>query len=231
MGLILVVVGILGLLAFPVYTGLAWVRSTGTSEPDYWQVSNGRQLSFDEAVTRFQDYVSATGNNDLAVMEVMEFDNNFYAIVYEKSTGLGAFESLIWKQTPRYGMMWGGMMGGGMGMGGGMRAGVVVPEPGPNMMWNTKYAMMSGMMGSPTRTAGSGQMSVSEQDAKSVAETYLLRNFPGAHVEGGTRFYGYYTFDFEEDGKIIGMLSVNGYTGDVWYHSWHGAFIKETELA
>jgi hypothetical protein len=188
-------------------------------------------LSFEEAVTRFQSYVSATGNKDLAVMEVMEFDNNFYAIVYEKSTGVGAFELLIWKGTQRYGMMWGGMMGGGMGMGGGARAGIVVPEPGPNMMWNTKYGMMGGMMGLPSRTAVSGQMSVSESDAKSIAETYLSQNFPGAHVEGVTRFYGYYTFDFEKDDKIIGMLSVSGYTGDVWYHSWHGTFIKETELA
>jgi hypothetical protein len=32
-------------------------------------------------------------------------------------------------------------------MGGGMMSGAVVPEPGPNMMWNTEYEMMDGMMG------------------------------------------------------------------------------------
>jgi hypothetical protein len=182
-------------------------------------------IAFDEAVARFQDYVAASGNEDLALLEVMEFENNFYAIVYEKSTGIAAFELLIWKQTPRS-----GMMGGGMGMGGSMMTGVTVPEPGPNMMWNTKYSMMRGMMGSSWQTDASDQMTVSEQDAKSIAENYLSQNFPGAHVEGITRFYGYYTIDFEKDGEIIGMLSVNGYSGQVWYHSWHGAFIQEEEF-
>ena len=35
--------------------------------------------------------------------------------------------------------------------------------------------------------------------------------------------------DITEDGGIAGMLSVNGYTGDVWYHNWHGIFIDMTE--
>ncbi len=39
-------------------------------------------------------------------------------------------------------------------------------------------------------------------------------------------FYGYYTIDVERDGKIIGMLSVNGYTKQVFLHTWHGDFIE-----
>ena len=234
-GIALIVIGIIGLLAFPLYAGFAWNRSGsayGVGSP--WSPgmmgrppqTGGVSISFDEAVTLFQNYIAATGNRDLAVKEVMEFENNFYAIVYEKNTGVAAFELLIWKQAQRS-----GMMGGGMGMGGyGAAAGVVVPEPGPNMMWNTKYSMMRGMMGSGLQTSASGQMTVSEQDAKSIAENNLSQDFPGAHVEGITRFYGYYTVDFEKDGKIIGMLSVNGYTGQVWYHSWHGAFIQENEF-
>ena len=76
----------------------------------------------------------------------------FYIVYYEKNTGIGAFEMLIWKQTPPSGMM-GGMMGCGMGGGNRITAGVIMPEPGPNMMWNTKYSPMGyrmmgqGMMG------------------------------------------------------------------------------------
>jgi hypothetical protein len=44
-----------------------------------------------------------------------------------------------------------------------------------------------------------------------------------------TQFYGYYTIDFEKDGKVIGMLSVNGYSGQVFLHTWHGTFIEEAE--
>jgi hypothetical protein len=133
---------------------------------------------------------------------------------------------LIWKQAPSS-----EIIGGNMGMSGGILTGTIVPEPGPNMMWNTKYSMMQGMMGPRWQPGASGQMQVSEQNAKSTAETYLSEDFPGAYAEGITRFYGYYTIDFRKDGKIVGMLSVNGYSGQVWYHSWHGAFVQEVELA
>ncbi len=43
------------------------------------------------------------------------------------------------------------------------------------------------------------------------------------------RFYGYYTLHTLRDGEIEGMLSVNGYTGEVWYHAWHGPFIQIQE--
>ena len=39
-------------------------------------------------------------------------------------------------------------------------------------------------------------------------------------------FYGYYTIELEKDGQIVGMLSVNGYDGQVFYHTWHGVFIE-----
>jgi len=187
-------------------------------------------ITLDEAKAIAQQYLVSIGDPNLAVKEIMEFQYNFYVIFYEKDSGLGAFEMLIWKQAPSPEIMNGNMgMGGGM-MSGGIVAGEIVPEPGPNMMWNTKYSMMQGMMGSRRQAGVSSQMHVSEQDAKSIAETYLSQNFPGSHVEGITRFYGYYTIDFQKDGKIVGMLSVNGYSGEVWYHSWHGAFTQEVEL-
>src|SRR5579859_4921440 len=88
--------------------------------------------SLDAAKQAFQAYVDRTGNQDLALDEVMQFQWNYYAIVQEKSTGSEAFELLADPQT-----------------------GTVFPEVGPNMMWNTKYSpmakygggMMSGMGG------------------------------------------------------------------------------------
>jgi len=49
-------------------------------------------------------------------------------------------------------------------------------------------------------------------------------------VEEADRFYGYYTLHVLKDGQIYGMLSVNGYTGQVWYHSWHGPFLGMKEF-
>ena len=226
-GLLLIVVGIVGLLAFPLYIGPVW----NAQATPYWPWSGSGQVTLDEAVAQFQNYVTGTGDRDLALMEVMEFENNFYAIVYEKSTGIGAFELLIWKRAPRSEMTRGGMGMGGCMMGDSMIPGTVVAEPGPNMMWNTKYSMMPDMMRQPWQTSASSQMPVSEEDARSIAELHLSQNLPGAHVEGITQFYGYYTLDFQQNEKIAGMLSVNGYTGQVWYHSWHDVFVQEKELS
>ncbi len=182
--------------------------------------------SLDDARAAFERAVEGYGNPNLEVAEVMEFANNYYAEVKEKDTGIGAMELLINRPGSR-----------------------VYPEPGPNMMWNTKYGMMSaaearghdgtqgrGMMGGyssapPRNSQGNSpdKMPVSTDRAREIADAYLSRVSPGTKAEEPTRFYGYYTIDTEKDGKTSGMLSVNGYSGEVWYHSWHGPFIAKQE--
>ena len=137
----------------------------------------------------------------------MEFSENFYAEVEEESTGVHAFELLIDRYT-----------------------GVVSPEPGPNMMWNTKYGHMGGMMGGWGRQQA-GSMSVTPEQAHDVAQQWLDRYLPGSSAaQEADAFYGYYTIHVVKDGQVYGMLSVNGYTGEVWYHTWHGDFINMKEL-
>ncbi len=84
-------------------------------------------------------------------------------------------------------------------------------------------------MGRGTSYPISAEMSVSVQDAFQYAQKWLDQNFKGAQIEEAYAFYGYYTIDFSRNGQTIGMLSVNGYTGDVWYHTWHGEFITMVE--
>ena len=184
-------------------------------------------LTMDEAEAAVERSLKAGNNANLAVGEVMEFSNQFYAIVQEKSTGIGAFEVLLDKVT-----------------------GAVYPEPGPNMMWNLKYGMMGGygagmmgggysyggmmgggrgyggMMGGTTESALSPDMPVDEAQAIELAQKYLDTARPGTTAdEEADAFYGYYTLHVLNDGQVTGMLSVNGYTGQVWYHTWHGAFV------
>ncbi len=171
----------------------------------------GQPISMDQAVAAAQQTISAYNNNDLELNEIMEFDSNFYALVTEKSTGTGAFELLV----NRYN-------------------GAVYPEPGPNMMWNTKYGhmrnfggMMGGMMGGAWNQQ-QGPVTVTVAQARTAAQTWLDANQPGAKLaDDEMQFPGYYTMDFLKDGKTSGMLSVNGYTGQVWFHTWHGSFISE----
>jgi len=159
-------------------------------------------------------------NPDLILHEVEEYQNNFYASYVEKSTGIFAFQMLIWKA----GSFWtGGMMGGGM------MSGVVMPEPGPNMMWNTKYGVMGGMMDIYRQVSGNN-MTVTAAEAKTDAQQYLDKTFSGTSAGDVDTYYGYYNIDVLSGGKTFGMLSVNGYSGQVWYHSWHGTYIQTATL-
>ena len=162
-------------------------------------------LTIDEAIEAVQEYLEAINNPDLALAEVMEFSNHFYAEVYEKSTGISAFEILINRYT-----------------------GNVYPEPGPNMMWNTKYGHMRGKFNGKKPTA---EMPVTAEKALEKAQKFLDARLPGTQVaEEAELFYGYYTIEALKDGKIYGMLSVNGYSGQIWYHVWHGEFVGIKEL-
>lgn len=210
------------------YSGGGWQTQRQQGMMGQWytpqQTQSSTPVTMDDAKTIAEQYLASLGNSNLAIKEIMEFQNNFYIIYYEKNTGLGAFEMLIWKQTPSYGMMGSGGM-----MGSRANVGVIMPEPGPNMMWNTKYGGMGqGMMG--TRYTSSSTITVTKDTALQLGQAYLDSNLNGAKVEDATEFYGYYTIDYTVNGKLAGMLSVNGYTGQVWYHSWHGGFIQEIEF-
>lgn len=168
----------------------------------------GAPLNITTAEAIAQNYVASTGNPDLTVKQVEEYSANFYVQVNEKSTGYGAFELLIDKYT-----------------------GSIYPEMGPNMMWNTKYGMMrggilSGIYGTPTAT-----MPVTEAQATTDAQQYLNIYLPGTTTGDVATFYGYYTIEVLNGATTYGMLSVNGYTGQVWYHTWHGTFIQELQVS
>lgn len=161
------------------------------------------------AVTYLAGYYN---NPDLEVVGLMEFEQNFYAQVAEKSTAINACELLIDPYT-----------------------GAVQPEYGPNRMWNTKYGQMSDMGGMMPSSMMDGlapvqptaKMPVTAEQASKLAQQYLDAQKTGLTVETGMDvFYGYYTVHaLDKAGNTVGMLSVNGYTGQVWYHIWHGKFI------
>ncbi len=194
-----------------------WNRTPPQSPP---------RLTIDQAAAKVDEYLQEFWNPDLKVAEVWEFDNQFYAEVRESSTGIGAFELLVNKWT-----------------------GAIVPEPGPNMMWNAKYGHMGygmmggGMMGGPGwGWGGRGRaqawpvppaempLPVTAEQAHQYAQKALDANLPGTTLEKDADvFYGYYTITVLKDGKVYGMLGVNGYNGWVWYHDWHGKFIQMKE--
>jgi hypothetical protein len=192
--------GLITLAWFVTAVGL-WARWAGTLEgPPGWQTPP-RPLTLEKVADVVRAELRRWGLVDLTPKEVMEFTNHFYVLVVEKGTGKGAMELLV---------EWDGS---------------VHPEPGPNMMWNTKY----GHMGS-WRPLPRGAPPVSRERARQLAQEFLAQTYPGTAADEGTELYGYFTFDVLRDGRPVGMLSVNAYTGQVWYHGWHGAFVREKEL-
>jgi hypothetical protein len=178
-----------------------------------------------DATTIVAKYTSTINNPDLAAKEIVEFELNYYVVFYEKSTEMNAFEMLIDKQSGR-----------------------MFPEYGPNMMWNTKYGhmgmmrgiggmMVGGMMGRGMMVGGmsgsvqiQGEPQITLDKANEIAQKYIDSTYSGANIEDVLQFYGYYTVHIETDGKFLGMFSVNAYTGSVWWHSWHGAYIQSRDL-
>lgn len=194
---------------------------------------NVQPLTVDEAKQAAQKYVDGLGINNLALGDVMIFSNNAYVAVKEADTGIGAFELLVDPVNK-----------------------VAYPEPGANIMWNLKYGavnqsrMMAGhgmgwMTLAPGASAGVGgygqngvvlptpanvtlDMPISADQAVKDAQAYLDSHNTGATASSTpAQFYGYYTLDFSKDGKTVGMLSINGYNGEIFLHTWHGTFIQE----
>lgn len=169
-------------------------------------------LTLDHAVEAVQKYLVLLGNPDLVPSEVLDFTNHFQARVKEKSTGANAFNLLIDK----------------------LSSGAVCWEPGPNMMWNTKYRFRGwGHMQGPPWWSGTPttQMPITPERARQLAQNFLTVYFPETTVDEEIEvFYGFYDLYIAKEGKIVGELSVNGYTGWIWYQTWHGPLVAVKKI-
>lgn len=90
--------------------------------------ASSRPISQDEARRRAEGFAARYGQGT-KIRDFMVFSENFYVQVVDAKTGAGLGELLVDRYT-----------------------GVVHPEYGPNMMWNTRYGMRggAGMMGTNT---------------------------------------------------------------------------------
>lgn len=171
--------------------------------PAKLQPSADKPLTLNTATKVAEAFIAAwKTERQLKLGELMQFSNQFYGSALETENEHGAFEFLIDPKT-----------------------GTVFSEPGPNMMWNLRYGMT---MGLPQKTDDPITLTVTPSKAREYAQVFLDKNFPSTKADDKlTTFYGYYTLEIMKQDKPIGMLSVNGFTGQVWYHHWHGDFVSE----
>jgi hypothetical protein len=193
--------------------GAAWAM--GPMMGGWGGLADVDPLSIEQAQQAVADFLAEWGGDDLAVGEIMIFENHAYAQIVDAASGEGAFEVLV---DPL--------------------SGNVYPEPGPNMMWNTAYGHMAGggMMGGQYGgmmhgwSQPQGDPEVTVEDAVALAQAYLDETLPGATADAHADvFPGYYTLHVLRDGQIVGMLSVNAFSGDVFPHTWHGDFVEMSE--
>jgi len=181
-------------------------------------ISNGdpniESIPFNKAEAAIEAYLDNFENKALEINEIIVFDNQAYARIIEKDTGIGTFELIVDPSTL-----------------------FVYHTQGPNIMWNMKYGSLRGggigesvMVDGVLSITGTYQeaarnpannlyvdgvnMPIDRENAFLIAEDYLASNEEGLYVEDSAKeFYGYYTFHTMKNGTLFGLLSVNEYTG------------------
>jgi hypothetical protein len=152
---------------------------------------DAKPIADDEAKKSLQSFANQYGSS-IEIEDLMSFSNNYYAVLRDAASGQDLAEVLV----DRF-------------------SGSAYPEPGPNMMWNTRFG------------AGRAQAEGAGYDiaaAKKLAEDFLASFLPGAMIWESHAMPGYYNFDFGRK-EIEGMLSVNAYSGQIWVHTWHGFYL------
>lgn len=135
-------------------------------------------LTIEQARDAVEQYVARLGYSNLEVVEVMEFEQNFYAIVQESGTGIGAMEVLVDKAS-----------------------GAAGPEMGPNMMWNSRYGMHGRGNGTNTissdeavqiaqRWLDTNRPGVQVEDADPFYGYYTIHTLKDGQIEGMLSVHG-----------------------------------------
>jgi len=168
----------------------------------------GSLLTMDQAIQIANQYLSSANTQNLQLGSVHQFTNGYEAEYTEKGTDIHAFEILIDPYS-----------------------GAAFPEMGPNVMWNTKYGHLGGMMGGPSPSLANTNMPVTADVARNNAQQWLNSNLPGATLGSSVdTIYGYYEIMVQRDGRDYGEIDVNGYSGQVWYEGWHGPVVQTREV-
>lgn len=184
---------------------------------------NGEPYELEELTQEVKECVGRYDQN-LVIDSILIFeDTEYYYLIIEENTGKGAMELLVNPYTKD-----------------------IYPEYGPNMMWNLKYGRHynGGMMKGRGVMEGSRMMrfyddddhvdysnlskdnEITGEEAYNEGVQYLVDRDKDLTLSKEYReFYGYYTFHVIKNGGPKGMLSVNGFTGDLWYHDWHGELV------
>jgi hypothetical protein len=175
--------------------------------------TNVTPLTTEQAYQAGSNYLATLNLSDLNISEVLVFNNVAVVRVVEQSTGVGAFDLFVDPVSQN-----------------------VIPTMGPSTAWNLKYGSIvhAGMMNRWMSDQGTitvptnvtADMSVTAGQALTDAQSYLDNANSNATADTSAQaFYGYYSIKVMQDGKVTGILSVNGTSGQVFMPNWFGDFV------
>jgi len=190
--------------------------------------ANLTPVTVDEARTAAQSFLSILNLDGLQIGDVTVVGDSAYVSVTETATDNGAFQLVVdpFSKT-------------------------AYPVQGPATLWNLKYGGVlqanlppgrSRMMGhlnnsgsiTPTPAATvstpvvtpaniTADMPITSPQAVQAAQAYLAQTIPGATAATTPlKFYGYFSLSYSVDGNVAGLLSINGYNGEVLPALQHG---------
>ena len=187
-------------------------------------------VTADEAKSAAQAYLTQLNVSGLEVGDVTIVNDSAYVVVKETTGGSGAFELIVDPRSKTAhpdlgaGVMW------NLKYGGVLQANQQAGRPGRMMgsanNSNSASATATPASGGTTATATpaaaatpanvSAEMPLSAAQAVTAAQSFLDKNFAGATVSTtAVRFYGYYSVTYSKGGQVVGILTVNGFNGQV----------------
>ncbi len=167
----------------------------------------GQRITIDQVEELVKNYLR--DNSNLRAEEIIEFANDFYVRFSEKDTGINAFVALVHPYNGR-----------------------LYPGHHPDKYWNTEYRdeAVDVTSNRVTSDMGSSPMTVTEEQAWNDAQRFIERHLPDGQAGAVERFYGYYIIPVLMFEDVIGLVSINGYTGEVCYEACHGSLIERVDL-
>ncbi len=187
-------------------------------------------VTIDEAKTAAQTYLTALKIDGLEIGDVTLIGESAYVVVKETAGGNGAFELVVDPRSKTAHPAGGASMMWNLKYGGVLHAGMMLDRHGPNHANATPVPAATSAAPAATPADVSADMPVSAEQAVTAAQAFLDKAVPGATAAATPlKFYGYYSLGFSKDGKLAGMLSINGFNGEVLPNMPHGAFMHESK--
>jgi hypothetical protein len=169
-----------------------------------------QRMTIDQVEELVNDYLSNLNDPNLQAEEIIEFAYNFYVRFSEKDTDINAFAALV---DPYTGRMYAGHR--------------------PDKYWNTKYrgeSYRDSRSMPATMDWPSGPMTITKEQAQNYAQSRIIEYVGNGEAGSAEQFYGYYAVPVLQQGNMVGLVSINGYTGAACYINCHGSLNNRMEL-